>query len=78
MELLYVVCQLAAASVCEEHRALMLSTNPLACVHSAQAELAQLTLPGWRVARWRCDARPAADLRAEPAPADWAPAALTE
>ena len=77
MELLYVVCQLAAAQVCEEHRAMLFTDNPLACVYGAPAELAQLTHPGWRVASWSCNARPEAAALPPPAPAA-SPAAFTE
>ena len=65
MELIYVVCQLAAAEVCEEHRVAMLAPSPTACVFAAPAELAQLVTPGWRVARWTC-AEPATGLAAVP------------
>jgi hypothetical protein len=54
MEMLYVLCQLAAADVCEEHRVALLGGTPLACISSAQAELARLVRPGWTVAGWRC------------------------
>ena len=73
MELLYVVCQLAAAGVCEEHRVPYPSDTPMACVFMAPAELARLQRPGWQVARWRCEnPRPAAVVEvrgsAPPAP----------
>jgi hypothetical protein len=56
MELLYVVCQIAAADVCEEHRAALYgASSPIACITTAQAELPRLLLPGWKVARWSCD-----------------------
>ena len=54
MELLYVVCQIAAGSVCEEHSLPMHGAGPVACLFSAQAELAREVRPGWRVERWRC------------------------
>jgi hypothetical protein len=66
MELIYVVCQLAAANVCEEHRVAMLAPSPTACVFAAPAELAQLVTPGWRVTRWTC-AEPATGLAGMPA-----------
>jgi hypothetical protein len=55
MELLYVVCQIAAAGICEEHRTAYPSDTPLACVFMAPQELARLQRPGWRVASWRCE-----------------------
>jgi hypothetical protein len=54
MELLYVLCQLAAPEICEEHRTPYASGSPMACVTMAQAELARLGRPGWAVASWRC------------------------
>ena len=59
MEFLYVICQLAAADVCETHRVDLTGAPPLACVYSAQTELAR---PGWRVAGWRCGERFATDV----------------
>ena len=55
MELLYVLCQIAAADVCETHRAAYVSASPFACLTMAQADLATLARPGWRVAGWRCE-----------------------
>jgi hypothetical protein len=56
MELIYVICQLAAAEVCEEHRVNVYNQSQLACVLMAPAELAQIARPGWQVARWSCGA----------------------
>jgi hypothetical protein len=55
MELLYVLCQIAAADVCEEHRTPYASASPMACATMGQAELARLPRPGWHVAAWRCE-----------------------
>jgi hypothetical protein len=54
MELLYVICQIAAADVCEEHRAMLYGAGPVVCISSAQTELPRLVRPGWTVARWSC------------------------
>ena len=62
MEFLYIICQLAAADICETHRVDLTGAPPLACIFSAQAELARLARPGWRVASWRCGERFVADL----------------
>ena len=56
MELVYLLCQLAAADVCEQHRLPLFQTSAFACTMGAQAELARVTRPGWRVARWSCAA----------------------
>jgi hypothetical protein len=64
MELVYVLCSLAAAELCEQHRAAVYEPNPLACLAGTQAELAQLARPGWRIAEWRCDATPRAPMQA--------------
>lgn len=57
MELLYIICRIAAGDLCEEHRAEVYSPSPMACLH-AQAEFATLVPSGWRVARWSCEAEP--------------------
>jgi hypothetical protein len=62
MELIFVVCQIAASGVCEEHRTPYFSDTPMACVFMGPAELARLARPGWRVARWRCEGPPPDDF----------------
>jgi hypothetical protein len=78
MEMLYVLCQLAAADVCEEHRVALFGAGPLTCVTSAQAELARLVRPGWRVAGWRCGEPPDQAGSALAAAGPAAPAALSK
>jgi hypothetical protein len=56
MELVYLLCQLAAAEVCEQHRLPLFQASALTCTLNAQAELARVARPGWRVARWSCAA----------------------
>ena len=56
MELVYLLCQLAAADVCEQHRLPLYQASSLSCTLGAQAELARVARPGWRVARWSCAA----------------------
>lgn len=55
--LIYLLCQIADPAACEEHS--MRTFGGRACLSIAQAELAAVARPGWRVARWRCEyARP--------------------
>lgn len=54
MELLYVVCQIAAADVCETRRMTLRGAVPIACIATAEGDLPHRLRPGWTLARWRC------------------------
>jgi hypothetical protein len=67
MKLIFLVCLVTAPDVCREEQ-LNYSFEPIAattCMAGAQPRLAEWTEahPGWRIARWRCNAARAEGYR---------------
>lgn len=56
MELIYVICQLAAPNLCESHAIQFYNASPMVCMVQAQAELARNVSEGWQVEHWACTA----------------------